>query len=391
MGAGKTSWAIQHINESMAYKKFIYITPFLKEIDRIKDQVTDREFYAPNNKNAAGRKLRSLKELIVSGMDICATHSLFEMADEELIELLTDSGYTLILDEVMEVIGKADISKVDIKLIIDGGLVEIKDDKRVVWKNYTYTNGSFDNIRILAETGNLYYHRGEFLVWAFPPHVFKAFDNVIVMTYLFDAQLQRNYFDMFNIEYEKKAVKKNGDKYELVEYIPSAENRKELMKLIDLYDGKLNEVGERYNALSSRWLGNANDEILDRIQKNIYNFFHNVCDTKADDNMWTTLKDFEARLCGKGYKSGFVSLTMRATNEYNKRKSLAYVFNRYMQPFQVGFFTDRGITVNQELLAVSDLLQWIWRSRIREGEPIKLYLPSRRMRELLQAWANYDI
>ncbi|MNJ69953.1 hypothetical protein D3C77_663630 [compost metagenome] len=62
-----------------------------------------------------------------------------------------------------------------------------------------------------------------------------------------------------------------------------------------------------------------------------------------------------------------------------------------MHPFERAFFEDRGVSVNQDLLAVSDLLQWVWRSRIRKGEAIKLYIPSSRMRKLLYAWANYEI
>lgn len=35
MGSGKTSWAIQYINESPMATKFIFITPYLTEIERI--------------------------------------------------------------------------------------------------------------------------------------------------------------------------------------------------------------------------------------------------------------------------------------------------------------------------------------------------------------------
>lgn len=32
------------------------------------------------------------------------------------------------------------------------------------------------------------------------------------------------------------------------------------------------------------------------------------------------------------------------------------------------------------------MIQWIWRSAIRNGEEISLYLPSKRMRDLLTEW-----
>lgn len=38
------------------------------------------------------------------------------------------------------------------------------------------------------------------------------------------------------------------------------------------------------------------------------------------------------------------------------------------------------------------MVQWIWRSRIRKGENINIYIPSIRMRKLLDAWMkmNFD-
>lgn len=35
MGSGKTSWAIQYMNEAPTYQKFIYITPFKTEVERV--------------------------------------------------------------------------------------------------------------------------------------------------------------------------------------------------------------------------------------------------------------------------------------------------------------------------------------------------------------------
>ncbi|KFN01635.1 hypothetical protein D0U04_08790 [Bacillus clarus] len=390
MGSGKTSWAIQHINESLSYKKFIYITPYLDEVERIKKSVTNRSFVEPNNANEEGRKLRSLKELIVSGNDIVATHSLFQMADDELIELLTDAGYTLILDEVMDVIEKAGINSHDIKALLDLEYVEVVDNK-VRWVYSEYISGRFYDIKLLANAGNLFYHRGKFLIWSFPPQVFKTFDEVFVMTYLFKGQIQRYYYDLHKMECEYKAVKHNGTDYELIEYNREDEGRQEIFELIDLYEGKLNDFANRKNALSATWLRSANDDLLESIQKNIYNYFRNVTKAKAKEILWTTIKDSKVDLSGKGYTKGFIPCNMRATNEYASRSALAYVFNRFLNPIERSFFEDHGVRVDEEMLAVSDLLQWVWRSRIRNGEPIKLYLPSSRMRRLLKEWAEYDV
>ena len=44
--------------------------------------------------------------------------------------------------------------------------------------------------------------------------------------------------------------------------------------------------------------------------------------------------------------------------------------------------------MNEDLYSLSELIQWIYRSRIRNGEKINLYIPSKRMRELLIDWLN---
>src|SRR5699024_5896461 len=140
----------------------------------------------------------SLKRHIEDGLDIAATHSLFEMADDELIEMIEASGYTLILDEVMDVIDKAAVSPSDMRILLEKRFIEINDNK-VDWiaPAAEYEYGRFDDIKMLAEAGNLYYHRNKFLIWAFPPRVFASFNQVYVLTYLFKAQIQRYYFDLY--------------------------------------------------------------------------------------------------------------------------------------------------------------------------------------------------
>jgi len=394
MGSGKTSWAVQYMNEAPASKKFIYITPFNDEVTRIKESVTGRAFRSTHNEDYAGKKMHVLKSWIADGADIVSTHALFQKADDELVDLLTDAGYTLILDEVMDVIDIANISQQDIKILLDAKKIEVNEDRRVVWVSDEYVDGRFYDIKLFAKAGTLFYHRGKFLIWTFPPRIFDAFDEVVNLTYLFEAQIQRYYYDLHGLEYTVKSVRKSGDTYELTNYEPSMEGRAEVFKLIELYEGPLNDVAKQKNALSSTWLDNAKPEQIKTLANNTYNFLYNKCGAKGSDALWTTKKDKKTRrpkFRVRSYADSFLHLNVRATNDYADRWALAYVYNRYAHPFERVFFEDRGISVNQDLLAVSDLLQWVWRSRIRRGEPIKLYLPSSRMRSLLKAWANYEI
>jgi len=388
MGAGKTTWALNMIENAPADEKFIYITPFLSEVERVIKTIKSRKFVQPTNAVAGGRKLNCLKKQIENGDNIAATHALFEMADDELIELLEASNYTLILDEVMDVIEKASVSPADMRLLLDKEYIQIINN-RVIWTapEIEYEYGRFDDIKLLAKAGNLFYHRDRFLIWAFPPRVFEAFEKVYVMTYLFRAQIQRYYFDLYEIDYELKSVKEG----EIIEYDRELDNRKALFSLIELYEGEHNHHGEGRTAFSTNWLKRRESDELIEIQKSIYSYVRRVAKAKTKDVLWTTLQEYKPFLQGKGYTKGFIPLNMRATNDYADRSVLVYAYNRFMNPFEKSFFQDNGVTVDEDLLAVSDLLQWVWRSRIRNGEPIKLYLPSSRMRNLLKAWANYKI
>ena len=57
-----------------------------------------------------------------------------------------------------------------------------------------------------------------------------------------------------------------------------------------------------------------------------------------------------------------------------------------MNPVIKKFFEVHDIEVNEDGYALSEMLQFIWRSAIRCGNEIWVYIPSSRMRELLADW-----
>lgn len=54
----------------------------------------------------------------------------------------------------------------------------------------------------------------------------------------------------------------------------------------------------------------------------------------------------------------------------------------------VSYFKSYGIQFNNDALATSTMVQWLWRSRLRCEQEIWLYLPSSRMRKLLYKWVK---
>ena len=249
----------------------------------------------------------------------------------------------------------------------------------------------YNDIKILADNRSLIYINQKLLLWRYPPEIFELFDKVYILTYLFEASILKNYFNLYKIDYEQKSISENDGQYELTNYyIPDTSV---FLDKINIYDGKLNDnIYQKINGLSVTWFkARINQDGIKQIKKNLYNYFSNIVNAKSDNIMWTTFKDYKAKLKGKGYSSQFVSYNCRSTNKYADTYNLAYCVNVYLHPGITQFFLQRGISINEDLYGLSEMIQWIWRSRIRKGESINIYIPSMRMRNLLIDWMNMNL
>lgn len=386
MGAGKTSYAIQKIQESDKSEKFIYITPFLSEVERIKSSCKDKKFVEPINKGVG--KLNDLHNILSNGSNVVSTHSLFRLANPITKEILNSQGYTLILDEVMDVIERLDLKKDDIDTIIDKKYAEIIDDF-LVWKKEDY-NGRYNDIKSMSENGSVIIINDKALFWNFPVEIFNSFKDVYILTYMFEAQIQKYYYDFHNVEYEYFSVIKNDNKYELKEYNINydLEIMKNIYNKINIIENdKINNIGDSHYSLSVSWFEKDENEPLVKILKNnIYNFFRNKSQSKNNEKLWTTFKSSQNKLKGKGYTNRFIPINTRATNVYSESIYLAYCCNIFLHPDITLFFSKRNVKINQEEYALSEMLQWIYRSAIRNNRKINIYIPSKRMRILLKNW-----
>lgn len=386
MGSGKTSTLINMINDDKE-GKYIYITPYLKEVDRIKESCKSKKFVDPINKGKG--KMDSFDKLIANERNIVATHSLFKGVSEEVMELLRLGEYTLVLDEVMDVVGTYEIKKDDLSILINEKLIHIDADGLITWNQDKLDfDSKYNEIKLMCLNKSLFMVNNVILIWTFPVEVFKAFKKAYILTYLFDGQIQKYYYDLFNVEYEYKSAEYNADtsKYQLCDYRyrDDLTNIKDLITIVD-HDDKINRVGDGQFALSKTWYS-KNELLIEVLRKNINNYFRNKVKSKNKHNMWCTFKDYKSKLNNPKYSKGFVSLGARATNEYIDKTTLAYCANIFLNPIEEHFFDKRGISVDADTYALSEMLQWIWRSQIRRGDPITIYIPSERMRELLLDW-----
>lgn len=396
MGNGKSSAAINYINESTDDEKFLVIVPFLNEVHRYKESCPKKHFKEPKLSTGKGKKINSLKMWLGKGENIVSTHSLFQKFDNAVIDILRLHNYTLILDEVADVISPYKLNDIDVMPFINSYVAVDKETDVLKWTAGMpkTNNDKFADERRLCELQSLIWHKNKFLMKLFPCQVFAAFKQVFIMTYMFEAQLQCYYYKYNGVEYTYGYIEGNNiDNYRFTDMPMIYKPKYDYSKLIHILDDdKMNKIGDLYYDLGKNWfkrnlkIDQTENPVIVQLQKNIENFFKNKTCTASNLNIWTTFKDYRQRLKGDGYTKGFLPVNSRAENRYSNRTSIAYIANRFLPPEYEMFFDSKNIKVDEDAFALSEMLQFIWRSAIRNGQEIQIYMPSARMRTLLQEW-----
>ena len=246
----------------------------------------------------------------------------------------------------------------------------------------------YRDIEKLAKAGRLHISRNSQLLDIMPADIFKAMPNLIIMTFLFEASHLCSYMRMHGMLWQKAYI---CDERLCLGEADLSEKKRELKTLLSLYDGKYNQCGEERRALSATfWDSSQNVAQKYQVVKNIRSFFLTFCHASVTQCMWAVFKERSKSNSHmvKGFKKAFVPFNAKATNEYGDRTYLAYAVNVYDNPMILAWFHDHGQSPDGKLFALFAMIQWIWRSAVRNGLEIRLYLPSKRMRKILLAWLN---
>lgn len=394
MGSGKTSSCIEMMNDNPD-KKYIFITPYLEEAARIKNACPDLHFIEPSSriKEYGFTKVNHTNALIEQGRNIATTHQAFLFYTDETLDLVKEHGYTLVIDESVNVLESTEVNMDDIELLVSGGYLS-NHDGIYSWTGKDYQGSLAREIMRVVKSRDLVCvekaggMKYEAFYWILPSKLLLAFEDVYILTYLFTGQPLYYFMKIYGIPYEYIGVEKRGGKYQFCEYPGYApEYSRSLQKHIHIVeDEKLNRVGDSRTALSMNWFENNPAEVS-QLKRNIANFFRNKAGfIPAEQRLWGSHKKGQNLLKGKGYAKAFLTFNARAVNEYRGKTCLVYAINIFMNVGEKRFYQTAGIDVDEDAYALSTMIQWIWRSAIREGHEVYIYVPSSRMRGLLKDW-----
>ncbi len=414
MGSGKSTRLIDDISNLPLTTKVIVVLPLLTECHRFAGtmpaissdgscdyskpeeysiefggilynpthKLYDRFFKHPANNNENGSKLTGLESLLKNDENIVTTHALFRTLNKECLDILNEKNYLLVIDEVLtvyeEYTGFIDKKTNELPILIGNNTTYIDTDGITLrWSTDPRTRlGRYQTEIDMCDRGSLLLIDNTFLILELSKDIIQSFKEVWVATYLFNGSYFKGYLDYHTIPY---SVEKFGN---------SAKVFKPLITIV--LNPKMNEIGEHKTALSrsSQCVSKTHN---DKLKKHLNNFFKQYS-ASPEDRLWCCFKEALVNLKGKGYTNNFLSLGTKGTNLYAGTSVLAYTANIFMNPYIVRFLRTKNITVSEESFALGEMVQWIYRSQIRNGKPITVYVPSRRMRELLIDWLNgkYD-
>lgn len=405
MGAGKSSAAITYMNER-PQQKFIYVTPFKDETTRIQESCPELHFWTPGNlQEHEYMKREHFKYLVEIGMNIATTHVNFSMCDEGAIQLIREKEYTIIIDEAISALDKIPAKADDIKIAMESEWLQCVDCDdgqvhEVTLSDKEYNGDWLKDIRFYASSHRLVALKNDagehrLYCWMINPELFYAAKDTIIMTYLFNSSPMSYLFQMNQIEYEPLYVNCVDGRYSFTNellYMPEYTARLDKMIHI-LQNDRMNAIGNASRALSINWSNEAakrpSNNHANMLRKNLENYFRNIHRETAQnpqDRLWTCHSALESTLRGKGYTNRHVPFNSRATNKYRDAFVLAYCANVFMPVWEKRYYEQEGVVVDDNLYSLSTMIQWIWRSAIRDGKEIWIYVPSSRMRRLLEQW-----
>jgi len=154
-----------------------------------------------------------------------------------------------------------------------------------------------------------------------------------------------------------------------------------------IHHEKLNDIGKDKYSVSQKWFNDHKyDGLVDKLRRNTTNFFRNITSSSTTDNLWTTYEEFREEIKEKGFTKSFIQLSSDSEKDYSDRIYLAYLANNFYPATMQNTFD-----ISEDQYALSELLQFMFKSALSKGNEIWIYIPSKRMRNLLIEWIEKDL
>lgn len=401
MSSGKTQGLIKWMTEN-PQSKYLYVSPMLDEVEnRIPDDCESLEFVSPNTIEHK-TKGKHLLELLKEGHNVSFTHSLFKDLTREHLYWIEIRGYVLVIDEEVSFIERYDKYTLgDIVSLEEQKLIEIDENDlgRVKWKWDTMRDDTkYSALRTMCDLQMVYCSKRDrdMMVIHLPIELITSASRVIVSTYLYEGSIMHKFMEMKNI----KSVP-FGD----VQLGKTTQEVKQIAKdhITWIPDTRTVKKVRGYRLTTTWWNKDATPSQLKAVDAAI----KSVCRSSGYSKeyvMWTVpksatkgaklskgerkkkLNSKSISVLGYSHQECYVSCNAKATNKLSHKKVLVHAYNRHPPQVVRAYLEDYGFPIDIDQYALSELVQWVWRSAIRNGEDVHISILSNRMRDLFRRW-----
>lgn len=412
MSSGKSYWMLEQMKrwkDEDKFDQFVYLSPLLSEVGgephptlnskyldgRIQTQLPDMKFAYPIP--LKGSKSTHIRSLLHQGRNISATHNLFLGLDSSTVELIKQYKNVLVIDECLDAYKVfTGITKKSLHSFINDRTFLIDPITNKLSYNHKEHPlpevWEFRELAELCDTDCVFYVEGDVVIWEFPYQVLSAFDEVWVLTYLFNGSFMSAWCKINNIQVEHIKPQLNRSTDEVKQYINDCIELVETRSMVKI---------ENYSYSQTWWEDSAVEEVVDKIRKCIESCI-TTTKSKADNILitcpqlnWEHSTDKRSKkrslVKGKGFsKATWLYSDARATNDYADKNTLIYLLGKNPNTMIYNFCLSKGVTVNRDLFALASFIQWVFRGSVRKKEKMYLIVPCKRMRDLYKLWLTTD-
>lgn len=409
-GSGKSTHAINTM-KSEPHKKWLYVTPYLSEAGdgdkvkgRIRDSLPELDFACPSSSQGRN-KSSDLTRLLLDGRNVAMTHNLLMLINKETLKVIRDNEYHVIIDETLDVISIYNgIHKDDVKSIVGTFVTKEESTGKLSWDYTRFDDnykGHFKDIKDMCDMDCLYLHKDQVLINKLSPCMIEAFSSTTILTYMFEGSFMCSWLKLAGIEFEYQPLNSGFDPRLIKQGVRDNLVIMKTPRGIDQFN--YNDRGQYLKtSFSSSWY-KFNKDKLEEIKKGCEATLTRLRKQKIKHQVfWTTFKPYKDTLKGAGYTRGtiitedgerlepFITKNKRASNEHADCNMCLYLVNVFAHGDISTYMEGQGMQLDNEKLALSEMVQFIFRGSIRKGEKMYIMLASKRMEDLLLDWLDSD-
>lgn len=402
-GSGKSRRLIKEMQQAKYEKqdiKLMIVVPYLTEIERFQNEVGSDFIFAPITGD--GAKIDQLIEALELGKNIITTHALFEEI-RKFRHLLSE--YHVFIDEVPTTtkqvpvffgsVGFKDLIE-DRYILVDlvTGLLSITQDGLDAIKIYGDGDPKDKEIaKFLYKVAftEVYKISGTYCLMPIPDCLFTEPKSLTILTFLFKGT-QLNYY-----------MKMKGYEYQLYSDHMELESFKwDMFENINFYE-RTSTADTGFNALNKRpaknrkTVGNFIVKAMKELrsthkieQSNILVASHKDAWFGKDKSHSSkvTNETCLSKLC-KLTKSDYTPLITRGTNKFSDKSVLLVLGTENLNP-NIARFLGINTKDAHSRHQLSEIVQLIYRTRIRRGESITLVCVDPYIKKLLKDFIGFD-